>query len=157
MAQALANGQSLPERMRTARLAIAAEQRVIAGIDEDQRDGMILPEVLQQGGELFELRAFAGIDQQGGAGKVSLAGGVQFRKNGHQLDGKVVDTVEAHVFEGAEDGAFSGARNPGEDNEVSRVVSFRLLHVRRALSSSPGAGECWGCACLRGTWQRCGG
>jgi len=157
VAQTFANGQSFAEGVRPARLAIAAEERVIAGIDEDQRDGMILAKVLQQSGELFELRSFARIHQQGGAAKVAFAGGVQFRKNGHQLDGEVIDTVEAHVFEGAEDGAFSGAGNAGEDNEVARVVSGGLLHVRRALSSSPGAGECWECACLRDIWRRCGG
>src|SRR5580658_6246684 len=142
--------------MRTACFAVAAEERVIAGVYEYQSDGMIFAKVLQQSRKLFELGAFARIDQQGGAAKVAFAGGMQFRKNGHQLDGKIIDAVEAHILESAKDGAFSGAGNAGENDEVARVVSGGLLHLRRALSSSPGAGECWGCACLRGTWRRCG-
>ena len=156
MAETLANGEGFAERVRPARLAVAAEERVITGIDEDEGDGMILAKMLQQGREFFELRSFASIDQQGGAAKITFACGVQFRKNGHQLDGKIIDAVEAHVFEGPEDGAFSRAGNAGENDEVARVVSGGLLHVRRALSSSPDAGECWGCACLRDTWRQCG-
>src|ERR1700674_5858480 len=105
--------------MRAARLAEAAEERVVAGIDEDKRDGMILAEMLEQRGKLVQLHTFARIDQQGGARKGAFAGGMQLGKNGHQFDGKIIDAVEAHVLEGAEDGAFSGAGNAGEDDEMA--------------------------------------
>ena len=36
-----------------------------------------------------------------------------------QLNRKIVDAVEAHVLESLEDGAFSGAGEPGEDDELA--------------------------------------
>jgi hypothetical protein len=95
--------------MRATGLAIAAEERVVGGIDEDQGDGMILTKMLQERREFFELHAFASVDEQSGARKVALAGGMQFRKNGNQFNRKVVNAVEAHILESVEDGAFSRA------------------------------------------------
>ena len=82
VAKAFANGEGFAERVRAARFAVAAEQSVVVGIDEDERNGVILAEMLEEGGEFFELNTFASIDEQGGAGKIAFAGGVQLRKNG---------------------------------------------------------------------------
>ena len=76
MAQTFANGKSLAERMRAAGLAVAAEERIVGGIDEDQGDGMIFTKMFQERREFFELHAFASIDEQSGARKVAFAGGV---------------------------------------------------------------------------------
>ena len=157
VAEAFADGQGFAERMGTARLAVTAEQCVIVGVDEHQGDGMILAKMFQQRREFFELYAFAGIDEKSGTSEIALAGGVQFGKNRHQLDGKIIDAVEAHVLEGFEDGAFSRAGDAGKDNEMARVASGWRLHGFGRLSSLPGAGACWGCAYLRGIWRRCGG
>jgi len=81
--ETFAHRQGFAEGMRAARFAVAAEKRVVAGIDEDQSDGMVLAKMLEERRELFELHAFARIDQQGGTGKVAFAGGVQFGKDGN--------------------------------------------------------------------------
>jgi len=81
VAETFANGEGFAERMRPASLAEAAKQSVVAGIDEDKSDGMILTEMLEEGREFFELSAFARIDEQSGASKVAFAGSVQLREN----------------------------------------------------------------------------
>jgi hypothetical protein len=75
--------------------------------------------VLEQGRQFLELRAFASIDKQSGTGEIAFAGRVEFGKNGNELDGEVVDTGEAHIFEGAKNGAFSRAGKTGEDDELT--------------------------------------
>src|ERR1700736_1683983 len=146
LAQALAHGDVLAERVRAPRLAVAAQKRVFAGIDEHQSDGMILAQVLEKWRQFFELRALARVYQQGSARKIAFASGMQLGKNGNQVDGKVVDAVEAHVFESMEYGAFSGAGKSGKNDELAGFASRCLFHRARPLSFSPGAGGCWGCA-----------
>src|SRR5260370_14579307 len=53
--KAFAHGQGFSQRMRPARLAVAAEGRVVACVDEDRGDGMIFAKVLQdrRGGVYF--------------------------------------------------------------------------------------------------------
>ena len=65
------------------------------------------------------MRAFASVDEQRGSGEIAFAGGVQLGKNRDQLDREVIDAVEAHVFEGAQDGTFSRAGKAGEDDELA--------------------------------------
>src|SRR6266853_4724907 len=124
LAQAFANGNIFAKRVRAARLAVTAQERILAGIDVDQCNGMIFPQVLQEWRQFFELRALAGVDQQGRARKVAFASGMQLRKNRNQINGKIIDAVEAHVFEGFEYGAFAGAGEAGENNELARFASY---------------------------------
>jgi hypothetical protein len=56
--------------------------------------------LILMGGVILLWRAYAPIDHKSGARKISLAGGMQLGENRHQLDGKIVDTIKAHVFEG---------------------------------------------------------
>jgi hypothetical protein len=79
--------------------------------------------MFQERRKLFELDAFAGVDEKGGAAKVAFSGGVEFGKNRNQFDGKIVDAVEAHVFKGVEDGAFAGAGETGENDELASGAS----------------------------------
>ena len=72
--------------------------------------------------------AFACINEQRGAGEVTFASGMQLRKNGNQLDGKVIHAVKAHVLEGVEDGTFSRTGKSGEDDELSCVLSGLRFH-----------------------------
>src|SRR6266852_4785833 len=116
---------------------------------------MIFFQVFQQRRQFFQLRALPRIYQQGRARKVSFTRGVQLRKDGDELHRKIVHAVETHVFEGVQDGAFSGAGESGEDDEMPRVVS--AASQATPLSSFPGAGGCWEFSCLRGTWQPYGG
>jgi hypothetical protein len=84
---------------------------------------MILTKMFQERGEFFQLDTLAGIDEQGGASEIAFASGIQLGKDGDQLDGKIIDAVEAHVFEGAENGAFAGAGESGEDDKLARVLA----------------------------------
>src|SRR6266436_6577394 len=95
--------------MRAAGFAVAPQQRIFVGFDENQRDGMILFQVFQERRQFLQLHAFARVHQQGGARKVPFTRGVQLRKDGDELHGKIVHAVEAHVLEGVQDGAFAGA------------------------------------------------
>src|SRR4029077_14460046 len=155
-AKALAYGDVLAERVRAARLAVAAQEGIFAGIDEHQRNGVIAAQVFEKWGQFFELRSLARVHQQRSAREIAFAGGVQLRKDGNQVDGKVVDAVEAHVFEGMQYRAFSGAGETGEDHELAGFASLWLSHRERPLSFSPGAGGCWGCAYPRDILRRCG-
>src|SRR6202040_3872985 len=51
MTEAFANGKGLAKRMRAASLAEAAEQSVVAGVDENEGDRVILAEMFEEGGE----------------------------------------------------------------------------------------------------------
>jgi NAD(P)H-hydrate repair Nnr-like enzyme with NAD(P)H-hydrate epimerase domain len=95
--------------MRAARLAVAAEERIVCGINENEGDGMIFAKVLQQRRKLFQLHAFAGIHEEGSTSKIAFAGSVQLGKNRNQLNRKIIDAIEAHVLESVEDSAFSRA------------------------------------------------
>jgi hypothetical protein len=99
----------LADGMRTARLAVATQQRVFAGFDKDKSDRMMLAEMFQERRELLELFAFASVNEKRGACETAVARGVEFGKDRNQLDWKVVHAIKAHVLEGMKDGAFSGA------------------------------------------------
>src|ERR1700688_1860539 len=53
---------------------------------------------------------------------------MEFSKNRNELNGEIVNAVEAHVFKGAQDSTFSGAGEAGEDHELTRIVSGSRLH-----------------------------
>ena len=123
--------------------------------------------MLQERGQFLELIAFASIDEKRGAREAAFAGGVELGKNRNQFDGKIIDAIKAHVLEGVQDGAFSGAGQAGEDDELAGFGMMRvkrgglseclcLPEARRGLSFSPGADAYWECACLRDIWPRCG-
>src|SRR5947208_14012194 len=109
--------------MRSTRLAVTPKQRIFVRLDKVQGDGMISFEVFQQRRQLFELQALARIHKQCRARKVAFAGRMKFRKDRDEVNRKVVHTIEAHVLESAEHGAFSSAGEPSEDDELPRVPS----------------------------------
>ena len=96
---------------------------------------MILAEVLQKKRKLFQLHTFAGVDQQGSACEIAFASGVQLGKDGNQFDRKIIDAIEAHVLEGAENGAFAGAGETSKDDKLVCVASGERLHGRRQVNS----------------------
>src|SRR5689334_21654774 len=115
--------------MRAASFAVAAKQGVLTGVDIYQGNGMIFSQVFQERRQFIELRSFARIDEEGGAGKIALTGGVQFGKNRNQLDRKIVHAIKADVFKGSEDGALPGAGEPGEDHKLASFLSCVSFHV----------------------------
>src|SRR5215472_8793451 len=118
--------------MWTPRLAVAPEQRVFIRLDENQRYRMVFFEMFQERWQFFELQPLACIYQQSSACEVSLARSVKLSKNRDQVHEKVINAVETHIFEGAENGAFAGAGQPGENDELARIPagSGGRLHRR---------------------------
>jgi hypothetical protein len=110
--------------MRPARLAVTAQQGVFAGFDENESDGMLLPQVFQKRGQFLKLVAFAGVHEKRSTREAAFACGVKLRKNRNQLDGKIVDAIKTHVLERVEDGALSRARESGEDDQLAGFVSI---------------------------------
>src|SRR5438874_9149642 len=80
--------------MRTAGFAVASQQGVLISLDEHQRNRMIFLEMLQKRRQFLELQALARVHQQGCSGEVAFACGMKFRKNGYEIDRKVVHAVE---------------------------------------------------------------
>jgi hypothetical protein len=61
IAQALADREMFPDRVRTTRFAVSPQQGVLAGFDKNKRDRMLAPQKLEQRRQFFKLNAFAGI------------------------------------------------------------------------------------------------
>ena len=61
------------QRMRAARLAEAAQQRLIGGLDKNQRRGHLPPDLLVDRRQPLELIAFARVHQQRGALNFGIA------------------------------------------------------------------------------------
>src|SRR5437773_7687850 len=118
--------------MRTAGFAVASQQGLFIRLDERQRNRMIFLEMLQKRRQFLELQALARVHQQGCSGEVAFACGMKFRKNGYEIDRKVVHAVEAHILKGPQHGAFPGAGGSGEDDQLARVLSRRRLHRKAA-------------------------
>src|SRR5215471_13633892 len=118
---------------------------------------MILFEMFQERRQFLKLQALTSIHQQSCAGKVAFARRMEFGKDGNEVYGQVIHAVEAHVLKGAQDSAFPGTGESGEDNELARVSSLSggRLH-RKRLSFLHGVGACWECACLLDISRPCG-
>jgi hypothetical protein len=94
-------------------------------------------EVLQERRQFLELVSFPSVDEKRGACEAAFAGSVEFGKDRDELDGEIVDAVEAHILERMQDGAFSGAGEAGEDDELARFgMVGRRVGVSLVLSGS---------------------
>src|SRR5271170_4462194 len=121
-ANALGDGIIGAERVRTAGFAEAAEQNFVAGFDEDAGGGMFGDELAINSGELFDLLAFAGVNEERGAFDFAAAFDVEFAESGDQADGKIIHAIKAEVFEGVQHRTFSGAGQASEDYELAGVT-----------------------------------
>jgi len=110
-----ADGGAGSERMGATRFAEAAEQDGIASLEKNDARGDEALDGLQDGGEFFELRAFAHVDDQGGARNLARSQR-DLGKAGDQFDGQVVDAIISEVFEGLECGGLPGAAHAGDDD-----------------------------------------
>src|SRR5579871_5983666 len=124
VAEAFAHAEMFTDGMGAAGLAVAPKQSVFAGFDENESNGMLLTQVLQKRGQFLELVAFTSVNQKSRARESAFAGGVKLGKNRNQLDRKIVDAVEAHIFERVQDGAFSRAGKTGKDDELAGFGSI---------------------------------
>src|SRR5260370_11856496 len=100
-------------------------------------------QALEKRWQFFQLCPFARIHEQRGAGEISLAGGVQLRKNGNQLHGQVVDAIKAHILKGLEDRAFPRAGKAGENDELTCFASCGWFYRARPLSFLPAPVSSW--------------
>ena len=83
---------------------------------------MIAGKLAVENRQLFDLLAFAGVDQKRGSFDLAAAFVVELAENGNQRDRKIIDAIEAQILEGVQDGAFAGAGETGEDDELARVA-----------------------------------
>src|SRR5277367_357086 len=81
-ANAVGDGIIGTQRVRTARLTEAAEQNFVAGFDEHEGGGMFGDELAINSGELFDLLAFTGVNEEGGAFDFAAAFDVEFAEGG---------------------------------------------------------------------------
>src|SRR6202041_1802922 len=119
VAEAFANAEMLSHWVRATRLAVAAQQSVFAGFDEDDRDRVVNAKMLQDRGQFLKLIAFACVNEQRCAREAAIAGGVELGKDRNEFDGKIVHAIKAHVLEGVEDGAFSRTGQAGENDKLA--------------------------------------
>ena len=121
-ANAFGDGAAMRQGMRAARFAEAADQRIVARFDEDQRDGMLAAQPAVHLRQIFDLLALASVHEQRGALDFSAAALVKFAEGGNQSNGKIVYAVKAEVFEGIEYGALAGAGQAGEKHELAPIA-----------------------------------
>ncbi len=120
--ETLAHGIIFSERMRPARFAVPAQQRVVLRFNEHQRNWMVFAQVRQKPGQLLQLRALARVHQQRRAAEIAFSRRMQFGKNGDQFYRHVVHAVEAHIFKRFQYRAFAGAGKPGQDYQLFRIL-----------------------------------
>src|ERR1700722_17981356 len=76
-------------------------------------------EMFEQRRQFLELFTLASVNEERCARELAVAGGVELGKNRDQLDGKIVDAIEAHILKRVEDGALPRAGKSGEDDELA--------------------------------------
>ena len=118
--------------MRAARFAEAAQQSIVARFDEHERRGMFAAQLAIDSRELFELLALARVHQQRRALDFAAPAFVKFTERGNQRDGKIIDAVEAEIFEGLENGALPEPESP------VRITSWRASFAVGGASRETG-------------------
>src|SRR5947209_3553243 len=101
--------------MRTASLAVAAQQDRVRRFEKQHfgSDGPFYR--LDDGGQFFELTAFADVHYQRGTLNFRRLAR-QFGKTGDKSNREVVHAVIAKIFEGFQDGSFAGTAHSGDDD-----------------------------------------
>ncbi len=132
--------RSMPgQRMRPARLAVAADQRRLAGFEEDQRrvEAGHRPQRLEHARELLEQRALAHVDHHRGLLDLGVRPQRQLGERRQQRDRQVVDAEVGEVLERAHRLRLAGAGQAGEDDEAMRrrvpAASLRSTGARGAV------------------------
>src|SRR3954469_23138438 len=91
---------ALGERVAAARLLVAVEQHVLAGLEEEQAARRAArPELLEHLSEALEVRAAAHVAHDGGALDLAALVGEQLGERGDHLGRQVVDAEVARVLE----------------------------------------------------------
>ena len=126
------------ERMRTARFAVAPQQRRVGGFKEDHHGGNHPLDRLDDGGKSLEFGTFADVDDQRGAADFGRLHG-QFGEARNQVDGQIVDAVIAQIFKSLECRSLPGPAQAGDDDEFRTGLACRGRGLAwRLLGRAPG-------------------
>src|ERR1700691_3795988 len=99
LGNSLPHGEVAAHGVGAASFAEATHQRVVAGLDKNQRYGKFVAQLAVDFRELGQLFAFASIHQERSAIDFAAALEVEFGKSGNEANRQIVDAVETQVFE----------------------------------------------------------
>src|SRR5579864_6439971 len=102
--------------MRPPRFAESPPERVVAGLDEYQRGGILATQPAVNFRQALQLLAFTRVDQQNGAFEIASTFHVQLGERRNKRNRKIIDTVEAQILERAKNRAFARAGKAREDD-----------------------------------------
>jgi hypothetical protein len=126
------------ERMRAARLAEAAHEHVVAGVEEEHLDAMAGGAQLVEGARIVaEELALADVHAERDAIDRLARARAQLQEARHEHDGQIVDAVEAEVLEDVDRGALARARQPADDDDLQAcghghaAIEVRASHPPR--------------------------
>ena len=125
------------QRMRTARLAEAPDQRRIVGFEEKQPRGNLAADALVTGRESASSAAPSRMSttmRRAADVRARLGQLGEFRD---QVDGKIVDRIVAEVLERLEHGAFAGAAQAGDNHQLGFRTRGFTFGRARAIVGAP--------------------
>src|SRR5690606_31868039 len=109
-------------------------QHFIGRLEEENR--VLKPDSLQLAQrvkQVVEKLAAAHVADQRHPAQVAAGALAHFGELGDELRGQVVDAEIAQVFKGTHGGAFSRARQPGDDDESDGALRLRVVQLRVLL------------------------
>src|SRR5213082_1885675 len=126
-------------RMPPPRLAVAAHERLLVGLEEhDFHDVAALAQRDQRVEEVTEVLTFPDVDAEGHAVALVARSGDEIGEGRHERGRQVVDTEEPHVFEALDRVRLAGSTQARDDHEGDR-----LRHGWRGGQRRFGANRRW--------------
>src|SRR5215475_12065745 len=111
------------ERVRAPRLAEAAHQHVVAGVEEQDLEAVAgVAQLVEHARIVGEELALAQIDAEADAADALERARTELEHARHQDDGQIVDAVEAEIFEDVYRSAPSGPGKAGDDDDFEGGV-----------------------------------
>jgi hypothetical protein len=135
---ALGHGALGRERVAAARLAEAADEAVVAGVQEEHLHVVPHPaHLVEHPRGLVQEDALARIHHERQVLELPRAG--ELGELGQQQHGQVVDAEEAHVLQGADGGGLARAGHARDDDDVLGRSGTHSTSSRRARRVAPSA------------------
>ena len=123
------------ERVAAARLGVAAHERVVRGVEEEDLDVVpLLPDLLDDARRVREEAALARVDDERDARDLARGVAGELEQLLEEEDGEVVDAVEPGVLERAQGGRLPRAGHAGEDDDLRTARRSRRCGVTRRPS-----------------------
>src|SRR5205823_945588 len=127
------------QRMPPPRLAVAAHERLLVGLEEhDFHDVAALAQGDQRVEAVTEVLTFPDVDAEGHAVALVARSGDEIGEGRHERGRQVVDTEEPHVFEALDRVRLAGSTQARDDHEGDR-----LRHGWRGGQRRFGANRRW--------------